>query len=290
MKYQSSDREDKKKESLEKEEEGKECKSCHYLNELEAMFCANCGADLREQKKCPKCGAKIISPNADICEVCGEWLLEGKCKFCYADLEEGATFCAECGNPVAGIVCPECGKLSYFDFCKFCNAPLTNVAHKMIEKVKNNPQEEVEIFSTNQEARAYFMAQKYIIISQKVEVIEMNKDNELLKLKDYMEKVEKKGRMVYKPIFSDKQRESINAAGKSAEKEIERQEEERRRREEEERRRQEEERRRQEEERRKREEEKRRGAKGWVCNAYGAFHSDGPCGCADPSKGGHWVY
>lgn len=40
---------------------------------------------------------------------------------------------------------------------------------------------------------------------------------------------------------------------------------------------------------RKRKEEERRKRKGWLCNAYGCLHPDGPCGCADPSQGGHWV-
>lgn len=40
---------------------------------------------------------------------------------------------------------------------------------------------------------------------------------------------------------------------------------------------------------RKRKEEERRKRKGWLCNAYGCIHPGGPCGCADPSQGGHWV-
>jgi hypothetical protein len=29
---------------------------------------------------------------------------------------------------------------------------------------------------------------------------------------------------------------------------------------------------------------------GWRCVAFGAFHHDGPQGCADPSKGGQWIF
>ncbi len=29
---------------------------------------------------------------------------------------------------------------------------------------------------------------------------------------------------------------------------------------------------------------------GWLCNAYGCTHTDGPQGCADPSMGGTWIY
>lgn len=281
MESEKKSREEVKKISSEEKEEGKECPNCHSINDIGAQYCADCGYDFTGVKKCPKCGAKIISPNADICEVCGEWLLEGKCKFCYADLEEGAVYCGECGNPVAGIVCPQCGKLSYFDFCKHCNTPLTPTAQKMIEKIKKAPHEVVEKFSSNQEARAYYMAQEYLMIGQEIEVTEQNKSDELIKLKEYIEKVEKKEKGTYRLLFSEKQKESIKTIGQAAEEEIKRQEEERRR--------QEEERRRKEEEERKRQ-EKRRRPKGWVCNAFGAFHPDGPCGCADPSKGGYWVY
>jgi len=267
----------------EEEKEGKECPNCHAINELEAKFCAECGYNFEGVKKCPKCGAKIISPNADICEVCGEWLLKGKCKFCYADIEEGAVYCGECGNPVTGIICPQCGQLSYFDFCKHCNIPLTIEAQKMVKKIKNVTPREDEKFSSNQEARRYFMAQKYLMISEKIEIVQEDKKNELLMMKTYIEKVEKrKKKKTYIPLFSEKQKESIKSIEKIVDKEIERQEEEKRKR-------QEEERRRQEEEKRKKEEEERRKRKGWLCNAYNCLHPDGPCGCADPSQGGHWV-
>ncbi|MEO0166848.1 MAG: zinc ribbon domain-containing protein [candidate division WOR-3 bacterium] len=292
MEFQKKGKEEKKVVPSKEEREGKECPNCHSINDTEAKFCAECGYDFTGGRKCPKCGAKIVAPNADICEVCGEWLLEGKCKFCYADLEEGAAYCAECGNPVGGIVCPKCGKLSCFDFCKFCNTPLTAVAQQMIERIKKFPQEEVEKFTSNQEARAYYMAQKYLVVGVEVKEGKENKTNELLKLKEYLEKVEKKTKKkIPPPLFTDEQKQSILSTGKEAEKEIQRQEEERRR-QEEERRRQEEERRRQEEERRRQEEEERklRGPKGWVCNAFGAFHPGGPCECAAPEFGGHWIY
>jgi len=278
-------REDFKKEEKKKKEKkvylpeeekgGKECPNCHAINELEAKFCAECGYNFEGAKNCPQCGAKIISPNADICEVCGEWLLKGKCKFCYADIEEGAVYCGECGNPVAGIICPKCGQLSYFDFCKHCNIPLTIEAQKMVEKIKNAPPRKDEKFSSNQEARRYFMAQKYLIINEQIENIQKDKKNELLMMKTYIEKVEKgEKKKTYIPLFSEKQKESIKSIGKIADKKMEKQEEERKRK---------------EEERRKKEEEERRKRKGWLCNAYDVLHSDGPCGCADPSQGGHWV-
>jgi len=322
MDYQYKKKEYEKKEEkkgFEEEIKGKECPNCHTINDLEARFCANCGYDFSGARRCPKCGAKIVSPNADICEVCGEWLLEGKCKFCYADLEEGATYCPECGNPVAGIVCPKCGKLSYFDFCPNCNTPLTTTAKNMLEEMKSDPQKQKILqafkdyekgliapekmneiladmkdlkFSSNQEARRFFMALCPPDVFEKHKEI-ATEEQELLKMKEYIETVEKKDKKkkTFPPLFSEKQKESIKEMEKIASEEIKRQEEERRRKEEEERRKQEEERRRQEEEeRKKREEEKRRRRiKGWICNAFGVFHPGGPAECEDPSKGGYWV-
>jgi hypothetical protein len=270
--------EKKKKEGkfypIQEEKEGKECPNCHSINDPEIKFCADCGHDFSVRRQCPKCSAKIISPNADICEVCGEWLLEEKCKFCYADIKEGQLYCSECGNPVAGIVCSQCGRLSYFDFCKFCNSPLTATAQKMIEKVKETPEVQIKKFSSNQEARTYFMAQKHLMVSKEIEDAEQKKSDELLKMKVYIEKAEKgeKKKKTFVPLFSDKQKESIKSIDKIVDKEIKRQEEERRR--------QEEERRRQEEEMRK------RRPRGWLCNAYNALHPGGPNECADPSQGG----
>lgn len=260
----------------EETKEGKECPNCGATNELNAKFCAECGYDFSEVKRCPNCGAKIISPNADICEVCGEWLLKGKCKFCGADLEEGAKYCAECGNPVEGIICPKCGKLSYFDFCPNCGNPLTTEAQKAIKKVKNNPPREGKKFSSNQEARRYFMAQKYLMMNQQTETVREVKDNELKMMKLYLEKVEKeKKKKAYKPLFSDKQKESIKSIDKIANKEIKHIEEERRKK--------------KEAEKKRKEEAKKRRPKGWLCNFSHTLHPGGPHQCADPSQGGHWV-
>jgi len=315
MEYQNKEKEYwKKKEKKgfkEEKKEGKECPKCHTINALEARFCEECGYDFSGERHCPKCGAKV-SPNADICEVCGAWLLEGKCKFCYADLEEGATYCPECGNPVAGIVCPKCGNLSYFDFCKYCNTPLTDRAKKTIEEVKNDPQKKKLLdafkdyeqglinsekaneilretkdikFSSNQEARRFFMALRppEIVEGSEKEKIVTEKE-ELLKMKAYIEKVDKKERKkkTFTPLFSERQKRSIKEMDKMADEEIKRQEEEKRRQEEERRKRQEEERRRREEEKR------RRRPKGWVCNFTGTLHPT-PNDCAEPSLGGYWV-
>lgn len=292
------EREEKKIKPFEEEKEGKECPNCGAINELSAQFCAECGYNFSGERHCPKCGAKV-SPNADICEVCGEWLLKGKCKFCYADIEEGATYCAECGNPAAGIVCPQCGNLSYFDFCKHCNIPLTPMAKKMVKDMKNDPAEQdlVNLLES------YIPEETKEVSSEK---------GELLKMKAYTEKMNKKTRKkkTFTPLFSERQKESIKEMDKITDEEIKRQEEEKRRREEE-RKRQEEERRRRAEEKRKKLEalldqmknktfstnqEARRyysshrpkNPSGWICNYSGMKH-DRPEDCEDPAQGGHWV-
>lgn len=89
------------------------------------------------QRKCPNCGWGVTA-TADICENCSEWLLTGKCNFCYADFEEGQKFCSECGNPPTGIICKSCGTLSHFDFCPNCNTPQTEQANEIIQELKNS--------------------------------------------------------------------------------------------------------------------------------------------------------
>jgi len=178
------------------EEEFKECPNCHAFNELEAKFCAECGYNFEGVKNCPKCGAKIISPNADICEVCGKWLLEGECKFCYADIEEGATYCAECGNPVAGIICPQCGRLSYFDYCKFCNIPLTGMVKKMKENFKKDP------------AIAELMRLLEKSTTEAFESVNSQSSTDILKMEEYMKRVaQKEKKKVFTPLFAEKHKE-----------------------------------------------------------------------------------
>jgi len=130
-------RKEEKGESKVLNKEKIKCPECGTGNELVAKLCEECGHDFVGARRCPRCGATLLE-NGDICEACGEWLLEGQCKFCYAPLEEGAKFCAECGNPVDGVECPQCHKISYFDFCKYCNTPLTEQAIQTIENLRNS--------------------------------------------------------------------------------------------------------------------------------------------------------
>jgi len=117
-------------------------------------------------------------------------------------------------------------------------------------------------------------------------------------------------------LFSEKQLASIKKTGEAVDEvtrqrmeeeriaeekriEEERIAEEKRKAEEAERKRKEEERKRKEEERqrqikeaqaRKEELERQLRARSWLCNAYGTLHPNGPNDCADPSRGGHYVY
>lgn len=303
----------------EEEQEGKECPVCGTMNDINALYCEECGYSFSGEKHCPKCGAKISVPNADICEVCGEWLIEHKCKFCYADLEEGAKFCSECGNPIEGIICPKCNQLSYFDFCKTCDIPLTESAKKLIEESKNNPQEK-EFFQLIED----FSPIEHFDNLEIKKITEESKETvsekeELLKLKSYIEKVDQQQKKPkeYKPLFTEKQKESIKNLNKIAKQEIQRQEEERKRREEEERRRKEEERRKKEEEKRKKIEAKKKLEEylnnmqyltfpsnqearryfrahkppkviGWICNCCGVLHRY-PEECWGAYMGGRWI-
>lgn len=96
---------------------------------------------------CPQCGHPTRK-EADICENCGFWLLDGLCKFCYTPLEKGAAYCHECGNPVDGIPCPQCGRLSIFDFCPHCNIPLSQQAHQTLEQLKQSLEQLVSVHQT----------------------------------------------------------------------------------------------------------------------------------------------
>ena len=114
------------------------CPGCGCAAPEGAIFCPECGHNLKAPSFCNNCGAAIIE-GADICESCKSWILEDQCMFCYAQLEHDAVFCEECGNPRKGISCPNCGNLSIFDFCTKCGKPLTENAAKAFEAVKSDP-------------------------------------------------------------------------------------------------------------------------------------------------------
>lgn len=140
-----------------------------------ADLCEEFTSNHLEGRRCPRCGAVILA-NADICENCGEWLLRGQCRFCYAPLEEGAMFCGQCGNPVDGIECPHCHTTSYFDFCKECGAPLTSQAIETIEAIKNSSD--------------FVELEKLLGHKEDADTVEEAEQKELRELREYLEKLE----------------------------------------------------------------------------------------------------
>lgn len=244
------------------------CPKCHYANETGATFCEECGASLHQPAPCPHCGAPA-RPRADICEVCGEWLLKGQCKFCYAPIDDDEVFCGECGNPVAGIQCAKCGKLSIFDFCKTCGIPLSVQAKQMVQETAMNPasQEIALLFEQISGIGAPISTSDIETVQITIDPIStrMPHEDQALQLKAYREAShisvnEHKPKSATKTLFSSHQKKRISQLNEEVAQEEERRriEEERRKQEEERKRREAEERRRQEEEQRRQEEERRR--------------------------------
>jgi hypothetical protein len=252
------------------------CPACGVENDQEAKYCSECGESLQPAGQCPKCGASIL-PGADICEVCGEWLLEGQCKFCYAPLEEGAKFCSECGNPVDGVACPQCGKLSIFDFCKHCGIPLTPQAHQMIKALQESEEFQSllrEVGSTPPTARSAPTDEELQVLEQwrqlKAQWSKGRQERQGFKLGDVKEIVER--------AQDVEPAQEVKPPASAMEKLQQRHF--------------------------KTNQEARRffGALkvllptivrrpvGWRCVAFDCFHPDGPQGCADPSKGGEWIF
>lgn len=298
----------KKQEIYKKVQQTFRCPKCNAIIEEHFQFCPECGTPL--QNLCPNCKKPLRSVSSELCENCGEWLLKNQCRFCYASITENDSFCPNCGLPTNGIECPKCKTKSFFHFCKNCNEPLTEFAFQMIKKLQDNSfkleemKENKEInFLNNQEARAYYQAQLYLLKkelqlndqsineSQIIKKQENLNEKEILEqYKEYISKTEQK-KEEKKILFTKDQIKKIFEKGEEIKKEIERIEEEKKK--EEERKKLEEERKRKEEIRKEIEKEiKRRIPIGWICNAYRTFH---PAPgffyeCADPSKGGRWVF
>lgn len=95
--------------------------------------------DPADDDRCPRCAARV-HPSADICELCGEWLLTGKCCFCYNPVSSQQKFCSHCGNPPEGITCKNCGNHAHFDFCPRCDTPLSKRAAVSTDIMKNDPE------------------------------------------------------------------------------------------------------------------------------------------------------
>lgn len=92
-------------------------------------------AGTEDGKKCPHC-RHSLHKNADICEACGQWVLDEQCCFCYAPYKQGQKFCGNCGNPPRGIACKKCGNVSIFDICTKCGEGVSRNADKTKEALR----------------------------------------------------------------------------------------------------------------------------------------------------------
>jgi len=116
---------------------GKPCPYCGTINDVEAMFCAQCGHPI-SKAACPNCGAEI-DPDADYCESCRHYIRQDICSFCGARLSGNEAYCPECGSPKGGLVCPTCHTMNEFAFCKKCGTALTEDARQLVKELQLNP-------------------------------------------------------------------------------------------------------------------------------------------------------
>jgi len=303
------------------------CPSCGWGNVSSSSFCAECGTPLGAPDSCPRCKA-VTLPDADICEACGNWLVDGKCKFCSAPLSEDQAYCGSCGNPAAGITCQGCGETSFFDFCKTCTRPLSRQAQDSVRRVATDPtQLELAALLTELHASepvAEALSNAGMDAPKMVQVA----DDQIRKMKMARAalstfRTSSDGRTAPRALFSDKQRIRISLLGEQVALEEKRQ-------------RREQKRLLEEAQRRRKEEEERRhkvqnqinqslsrlanktfasnqdarrffmsllaglpeevgrsvaleGRLRWRCNAYSCEH-DSPAECAAPSHGGVWLF
>lgn len=230
---------------------------------------------------CPSCGHPTKA-GADICENCGAWLLEGLCTFCYAELESGAAFCHECGNPTKGVACHSCGKLSIFDFCTHCNLPLTVQARESMEELSQSLE------------RAMQRIEKEMSLSDalesKAEVHEGEQDKQAFSWDRFLEKnldnlVKEKKEELKRKTDEEKKEELMQAVLEKALEEIQHQTF-------------------SDQQTARRHygalkvllptitlvKVKKKITLGWRCYAFDVVHPHGPQECAEPHRGGEWIF
>lgn len=154
------------------------CPHCGAVNEPGALFCENCGRQLRE-RRCPMCGA-LLEDDADYCERCHQYVDAEHCSFCHAMVGPDDQYCPDCGASLAGIECPVCHTVGKFGFCEACGTPLTDSARialreawqdeALAERVQNLEQELEQLWMTrpvsNDQQRAKLQA--VMALSQRV--------------------------------------------------------------------------------------------------------------------------
>ncbi len=245
------------------------------------------------QRKCLTCGWSV-SQTADICENCSEWLLKGKCCFCYSHVEEGQNFCSECGNPPTGVVCKACGKSSIFDYCPHCTVPLTEQANETLDNLRKAPEIQNVINMVSGDKDKSTQSGKHV-------------NDELQKLKRYLSKTQEQKTKKKSFVLNDDSTKDVDDKIKAAEESGRKLRAEQQRIVQEQ---QELEALRQMEETKKKTFKSNQDARryfgalkilipaiiqkrkpiGWRCNVYGNTHSDGPQNCADPSAGGEYIF
>lgn len=122
---------------LQQQAAGKPCPYCGAINDLEAVFCAQCGQAI-SKTACPHCGAEM-DPDSDFCEMCHKYTRKDVCSYCGARLSGKEAYCPECGSPKGGVVCPTCHTLNDFAFCKKCGSALTEEARRLVKELQLNP-------------------------------------------------------------------------------------------------------------------------------------------------------
>jgi predicted amidophosphoribosyltransferase len=143
--------------------------------------------------QCPACG-NAVSITADICERCGQWLLESTCCFCYSEVKPGQKFCRECGNPPLGITCPQCNTFSHFDFCPNCNTALSKRASPYLEAFRQS-----EAFAELVQLSKFNEASQPTSVAKKTENTTVS---QLDQLKAYLDQFQKSSDKKQSPGFA----------------------------------------------------------------------------------------
>ncbi len=131
-----------KSESVQKTAESQQvtsykCSNCGAAHSENDKFCSECGMGLKGNS-CTHCGA-ATKPEYEICPECGRNLQAELCSFCGGEMDADSAFCPECGNPRTGIICGQCQTLNFRSFCRKCNAPLNEQAQQALAAAKSDP-------------------------------------------------------------------------------------------------------------------------------------------------------
>jgi predicted amidophosphoribosyltransferase len=116
----------------------RQCPSCGEALSAGDRFCPYCRASLTGGV-CPSCGG-ATEPSWTLCRACKHPLSTGRCSFCGGAVVANEKFCSHCGNPRDGITCEKCGTLNFRSFCYRCNAPLNDMAKEAVAEAQRDPE------------------------------------------------------------------------------------------------------------------------------------------------------